>query len=233
MGASTAVQGGRGSDAGGYKESNRRRNEVNTNVLQAGKDKVKSELGLYTNQPGGSSTQTKTLRAYNKKGKDMDFYGVEASKATNEYLVSIGEATRTGGGGYMLTSKGYEMRYGSYTPGQAQTPGAMGSGDPRGIMPSTQISKKMLQSQNKMKGLMVGALSLGMPGIGATVMRLDAGKALKDAAQPDKAYAEYKTKFAAKQQGKKPPKSSNLISDAVSGFKASLGGGDKKTTLGQ
>ena len=203
MGASTAPGGGRGSDAGGYKESNRRRNEVNTNVLQAAKDKVKNDLGLYTNQPGGSSTQTKTLRANKLKGKDADFYGEEASKSTNEYLVNIGEAKRSGGGGYILTSKGHQMKYGTYTPGQAQTPSAMGSGDPRGVLTSTPISKKMLQSQNKQKGLIVGALSLGMPGIGATLMRADAAVALKDAAQPDAAYDDYTKKFNATQKGKK------------------------------
>tara|TARA_E500000331_G_scaffold353598_1_gene404616 strand:+ start:61 stop:756 length:696 start_codon:yes stop_codon:yes gene_type:complete len=203
VGASTAPKGGRGSDAGGYKETNRRKNEVNPTALQGIKDKVKSDLGLYTNQPGGSSTQTKTLRAYNLKGKDMDFYGEETSKSINEHLVSIGEAQRSGGGGYILTSKGYEMKHGSYTPGQAQTPGAMGSGDPKGILTSTPISKKMLQSQNKFKGLVVGALSLGMPGIGATAMRADAAVALKDAAQPDAAYDDYTKKFNATQQGKK------------------------------
>ena len=91
----------------------------------------------------------------------------------------------------------------------------------------------MLQSQNKLKGLMVGALSLGMPGVGGTLMRLDAGKAVKDAATPDKAYKEYKQRFDAKMSGKKPPKKSNIITDTLGVVKASLGGGDKKTTLGQ
>ena len=57
--------------------------------------------------------------------------------------------------------------------------------------------------KNKTKGLMVGALSLAMPGIGATLMRTDAGVALKDASQPGAAYDDYTKKFDATQQGKK------------------------------
>ena len=36
---------------------------------------------------------------------------------------------------------------------------AMGSGDPTGAMTSIPLSERMLQSQNKQKGLIVGALS--------------------------------------------------------------------------
>ena len=103
---------------------------------------------------------------------------------------------------------------------------AMGSGDNSGAMTSTAISSKMLQSQNKFKGLAVGALSLAVPGIGGTVMRLDAGKSLKDAATPEKAFKEYKTQFGAKMSGKKPPKKSTLLSDTIGGInklKLSLG----------
>ena len=80
---------------------------------------------------------------------------------------------------------------------------AMGSGDPTGAMTSIPLSKKMLESQNKTKGLIVGALSLGMPGVGGTLMRADAGKALLDVKQSDAAYEDYTKGFEAKQEGKK------------------------------
>ena len=62
-------------------------------------------------------------------------YGGVASQATNEYLVSIGEAKRGNpyydnkgnitGYSYNLTGKGHELKYGSYNPGGAQNPTAM------------------------------------------------------------------------------------------------------------
>ena len=84
----------------------------------------------------------------------------------------------------------------------------------------------MLQKQNKIKGLAVGALSLAVP-VGGSLMRLDAAKSFKDAATPETAHAEYMGQFEAKQKGKKPPKKSNIITDTLGGInklKATLGG---------
>lgn len=173
------------------------------------------------------------------KAKDKEIasgnqmYGGAVSTAINKKLFELGHATETGGGGYMLTSEGWKLKYGEYTPGQAQTGSAMGTGNPGGALTSTAISQQMLQSQNKTKAVMVGALSLAAGGVPATLMRLDAGKAAKDAATPETAHAEYMKKFKAKQAGIKPDKPSNIITDTLGVVKATLGGGNKKTELGQ
>ena len=79
----------------------------------------------------------------------------------------------------------------------------MGSGDPTGAMTSVPISSKMLQQQNKIKGITTAVLSLAMPSPVSSVMRLSATKNLVNASQPDAAYKDYKLGFDAKQQGKK------------------------------
>jgi|10_taG_2_1085330.scaffolds.fasta_scaffold17677_4 hypothetical protein len=98
--------------------------------------------------------------------KKTEMYGGKASKMTNEYLVSIGEAKRGNpyydhkgkitGYSYILTSKGREMKYG-------QSGGAMGSGDPTGIMSSTAISRTMWDAQKDIQQLMkLGPMGLMM-----------------------------------------------------------------------
>ena len=73
------------SSAGGYQSQ-----------TDAGKEYVKKELGLMTTVPSPISymQDEKKTKAYNLKGKDRDFYGKEASQATNEYLVNIGAAKK-------------------------------------------------------------------------------------------------------------------------------------------
>lgn len=118
-----------------------------------------------------------------KSGTDM--YGGVASKATNEYLVDIGEATRTGGGGYMLTAKGHELKYGSYNPGGPQNPTGMGTVGAGGIMNQIPISKKMFESQKRLQMIATGAMAtLGVPVMGAAFM--DYNK---------KRYSDYVTSF--------------------------------------
>ena len=115
--------------------------------------------------------------------KDVgEMYGGKASQMTNEYLVSIGEAKRGNpyydhkgkitGYSYMLTSAGREMKYG-------KSQGAMGSGDPTGIMTGTSISKTMWDSQKQVQKLM----KLGPMGL------------LTSAATKDTGYDSYLKKF--------------------------------------
>ena len=118
-------------------------------------------------------------------------------------------------GNAILTSYGASLKY-----GKGGTSTAMGTGDPSGALTSTAISKEMLQSQNKLKGAIVGAASFAMPGIGGTAMRLDASRALADAATPDAAFADYKSTFTAKQAGKKPPKKRTLLESLSQGADA-------------
>mgnify|MGYP003118949928 CR=1 FL=1 len=171
----------------------------NTEGLQAGKEWVKNELGLVEKKLGPFDylQQGKTTGLYATKyagTKDADFYGAEASKATNEYLVSIGEAKKNPSGSYTLTAQGWKMKYGSYTPGQAQTGAAMGSGNPAGIMTSTPISQPMWKQQQKTKAILLGGLSF-MTGGGLSSMALRAGAfdAINQSGQTG--YANYLSKF--------------------------------------
>lgn len=192
------------------KDRKEKRDNQNKNTANEVKKAVNARLGLTsvpnTPPPGvprGDNDSDTSMIAMNLKGKDRFMYGNEASKYTNEEmekrgLLSYNPTT----GGYsnvvngQIISNANTIKYGSSNS-------AMGSGDPTGAMTSIPLSKEMLKSQNKFKGLVVGALSLGMPGIGATAMRADAAVALKDAKQSGAAYDDYTKKFDATQKGKK------------------------------
>tara|TARA_R100000805_G_scaffold5263_2_gene6590 strand:+ start:8101 stop:8742 length:642 start_codon:yes stop_codon:yes gene_type:complete len=186
MGAST----GRGNDRSNNNNNNN--NNVSPEVKKA-KKVVKEALGITATRGGYIAS----------KAQNPIRYGGEASKITNEYLVSINEAKRTGGGGYMLTSKGYEIKYGSYTPGAVQDPGAMGTGNPGGVMSSVPISKKMLEEQNRIKSIALAGASVINPtaSIVNTPLRMAANTASVDANNPQAAVDEYSRMFSAKQRG--------------------------------
>ena len=162
--------GGRGSDRSGQQETNRRKNEVNPNVVKAGTKKVK--------------------KAIKKSGTDM--YGGVASKATNEYLASIGEAKRgsknaDGSYNYMLTSKGHKMKYGTYNAGGPQNPTGMGTVGKGGIMNQVPISKEMFESQKRTQMIATGAMAaLGVPIMGAAFADYNSKK-----------YSDYRKSFQA------------------------------------
>tara|TARA_Y100001938_G_C8039484_1_gene405334 strand:- start:162 stop:932 length:771 start_codon:yes stop_codon:yes gene_type:complete len=155
---------------------------------EAGKKFVSDKLGLDKG------------RATNLTGKDQKFYGSEASAATNEYLVSIGEAQKGNpyydskgnitGYSYILTSKGKKMKYG-------ESGSAMGHGDPTGIMTSTQISPEMWEQQNKIQAAILGVLSFSLPPIMGSGVRMMAGKKLYDP------YSNYESQFKNYQTGTK------------------------------
>ena len=122
------------------------------------KDYVKDKLALtnVTQTRVDAPPITTDMTATNLTGKDKKLYGQEASQFTNEYLEQIGHAKKTsknpdGSWNYHLTSTGWKMKYGSYTAGQAQTPSAMGSGNPAGILTSTAISQPMFESQKNLQ----------------------------------------------------------------------------------
>ena len=125
-----------------------------------------------------------------KDGKKNQMYGGQVSKATNDYLVSIGEAKKTGGGGYMLTSKGWKMKYGSYKAGGPQEGSAMGSGG-AGIMSQIPISEKMFERQKKIQSIGLGVLSLAAGPLVGTVMRAGAADAFNST------YGDYRKSFQA------------------------------------
>jgi hypothetical protein len=191
-------------------------------LMSGGKEYVKKELGLVTTVPSPISYMQgeKKTKAYNLKGKDRDFYGKEASKAADDYLVKTGKVKvgnyfRQVGGNFIRIDKAEgEKLYKTGDPSISRstigtkktdamkygmTGGAMGSGDPTGIMSSTPISAKMHETQKTIQAIALGALSLTLPtpSIGGFVMRSSAADALKDRGQ--KGYNEYMKKFEKKQ----------------------------------
>ena len=145
--------------------------------------KVNKELGLTTtiSNPNEAATVgniTGTI-AHNLSGKDKYFYGEEASQLTNEELVKAGLAKQGNpyydhkgnitGYSYHLTSKGKEVKYG-------KSGGAMGSGDPSGVMSSIAISKPMWQSQQKLKQMIgLGMMAIGTPMAGSVIYQSGKG----------------------------------------------------------
>jgi len=170
----------------------------NTIGLQAGKDYVKNELGLIEKKAGPFDylQKGKTTGMYASKyagTKDADFYGQEASKVTNDYLVSIGEAKKNPSGSYTLTSQGWKMKYGSYTPGGPQGSAAMGSGDPKGILTSTAISQPMWKQQQKTKAIILGGLSFATGGLTSMALRSAAFSAINKSGR--EGYSDYLGNF--------------------------------------
>ena len=168
--------------------------DFRTTGVAEGKKYVAEQLGLVEKKAGpmkylqeGATTGYYGSNLYDTKG-GTDFYGEEASQATNEYLVSVGEAKQGNpyydhkgnitGYSYHLTSRGKELKYGI-------SGGAMGSGDPTGIMTSTAISQPMWESQKKLKQM----IGLGLAAVGAPM----AGQIIYSAAK--KPYNEYLKSF--------------------------------------
>lgn len=173
---SSGGSGGRGSDSGGRQETNRRRNEVNPNVVKAGTEKVK--------------------KAIKKSGSNM--YGDLASQKTNEYLVSVGQAKRGNpyydhkgkitGYSYTLTAKGHKMKYGTYNAGGPQNPTGMGTVGKGGIMNQIPISEEMFERQKKLQMIATGSMAaLGIPVMGAAFADYNSKK-----------YSDYQKSFKAK-----------------------------------
>tara|TARA_R100001082_G_scaffold27139_1_gene13531 strand:+ start:4262 stop:5149 length:888 start_codon:yes stop_codon:yes gene_type:complete len=167
--------------------------------ISAGKDYVKDKLGLtnVTQTPVDAPPITTDMTATNLTGKDKKFYGQEASQATDDWLVKTGNATvgnyfKKVGGEFIrisktegeklyaagdpsisrsirTTSKGHQMKYG-------QSGGAMGSGDPSGILSSTAISKPMWQSQKNLQQMIgLGMLAVGAPMAGSMIYQSGKG----------------------------------------------------------
>jgi len=130
-----------------------------------------------------------------KNGKKNEMYGGQISNETNKYLEGINEAKKgsqnpDGSYNYMLTSKGWKIKYGSYTAGQAQTGTAMGSGL-GGVMGNTPISEKMFESQKKLQTGLLAGLSIFAPmGVGQ-VIRMGAADTYNST------YGDYRKSFTA------------------------------------
>ena len=145
------------------------------------------------------------------KQSGTGFYGEKASAATNEYLELAGVEKHS--------KLWNELKYGI-------SGGAMGSGDPTGVLSSIPISESMLKTQNKIKTVVQGAIGLMVPQPMSTIAKLGMAESSADLLQPGKAHADYTKKFEAKQAGKKFTSARNVL--GVLGLT-----GHKKKTLGE
>jgi hypothetical protein len=183
---------------------------------QAGIKVVKKKIGYgQTKHPTEGIVNTYATQS-KKGGKHM--YGQEVSKATDDYLIGLGSDVakvgsyfRQEGGKFIrisqaegeklyakgdpsisrsafLTAKGKEMKYG-------KSGGAVGSGDPSGIITSIPISEAMFMQQKKIQAVALAGMSLGMPMVLGQGMRAVAAHTLQ------KPYSNYLSKFYKGQSG--------------------------------
>ena len=194
-------------------------NQQSKNVSE-GKKYVKKKLGLVEKKAGpmdylqkGKTTGMYASKLTGTKG-GTGFYGQEASKATDDYLVETGQVKvgsyfKKEGGNFIRISKSEgERLYAAGDPSisrstiggtkskelkYGKSDSAMGSGDPTGIMTSTAISQPMHKRQKQIQALTLGGLSLAMPMGAGTLMRMSAADAWKDRGQTG--YNQYLGKF--------------------------------------
>ena len=152
--------------------------EFKTTGVAEGKKYVAEQLGLVEKKAGpmdylqdhrGKTTGYYASKNFGTKG-GIDFYGEEASAATDKYLEESGVPKHS--------QLWQELKYGI-------SGGAMGSGDPTGILSPTAISQPMFESQKKLQQM----IGLGMAAMGAPM----AGQVVYSAAK--KPYNEYLKSF--------------------------------------
>ena len=150
--------------------------DFRTTGVAEGKKYVAEQLGLVEKKAGpmdylqkGATTGRYARKNFGTKG-GIDFYGEEASAATDKYLEESGVPKHS--------QLWQELKYGI-------SGGAMGSGDPTGILSSTAISEPMFESQKKLQQM----IGLGMAAMGAPM----AGQVVYSAAK--KPYNEYLKSF--------------------------------------
>jgi len=167
------------------------------NKVKKGKKEVQDKIDRERYGAGVAYGSGGNMRWGDRVNK-VEMFGGKASKYTNQYLESIGEAKKGNpyydhkgnitGYSYFLTSKGNQMKYG-------KSNSAMGSGDKSGIMTSIPISQRMHDSQMKAQALMVGGLSLLAGPIGGTIMRASAADSARKIGS--KGYQQYQKSFKA------------------------------------
>lgn len=176
-----------GGDDRGRDRDDRNENKATQNQTKRATKAVKKAVSFsQTKYPTEGIVDSYTF----KDGKKNQMYGGQVSQATNDYLVSIGEAKKTDVGGYILTSKGWKIKYGSYNAGGPQSGMNMGTGG-AGVMNKIPISEKMFQSQQKTKAIMLGGLSIMAGPVVGSVMRMGAANALNSK------YGDYRKSFTA------------------------------------
>ena len=158
-----------------------RKFELKTTGVEEGRHYVQSRIDAQRYGAGKAYGEGKISE---KRLKETEMFGEEASKYTNEYLEKSGVAK-----GSALWK---ELKYGISNS-------AMGSGDPTGIMTSTAISSSMHQRQKKIKAMTLAALSFSVPMGAGTLMRMSAADAWKNKGQAG--YDQYLNKFYSNMAG--------------------------------
>ena len=194
-------------------------NQQSNNVSE-GKKYVKKKLGLVEKKAGpmdylqkGKTTGMYASKLTGTKG-GTGFYGQEASKATDDYLVETGQVKvgsyfKKEGGNFIRISKSEgERLYAAGDPSisrstiggtkskelkYGKSDSAMGSGDPTGIMTSTAISQPMHKRQQKIKAMTLAALSFVAPSPVSTLLRMGAMESYGKMGQSG--YSQYLDKF--------------------------------------
>jgi len=218
----------------GNQGTNQNNNTVTANPddVNTAQDNIYSGIGF--NQTKHPDEGIINSYAFDSSGNQTHMYGGILSNATNEYLDSIGEATQgsqnaDGTYNYMLTPKGWAIKYGSYTAGQTQTGGAVGTGA-GGVMGNTPLSEEMYISQQKTQGFLLGALSVFAPFPVSSVL----GAGAADAYDSIGKYNEYRKGFTAnKAMGSvniENPKTANLGMGDVHPDQGNVSKKTKKTT---
>jgi len=184
-GTSTGSSGGPAGSGGQHK--NKVNQITHQQNISAGKDYVKDQLGLVEKKAGpmdylqkGPTTGVYASKLHGTKG-GMDFYGQETQQHTLDFIkkqpsssnlyatTTDGTMIKDSSGNPILTSKGKQLMKG-------KSDGAMGSGDPSGIMSSIAISKPMFKSQQKLQQMIgLGMAAIGVPLAGSMIYQ--SGKA--------------------------------------------------------
>ena len=183
------------------------------------KKKVKADLGLTTvpnTPPPGTpwSGMDSATSTYAANAPDPFMYGGMASDRTKYHMAKAGFGTYNADTGSFTNVVGNTIISGAdnimYGSGGG---GAMGTGDPSGILSSIPISNEMVKSQNRLKGAILGIAGIAAGGNPAgLIMRGVGAKSLADAyARPGAAYDTYSKKFKAKQEGKPFTEQRNLL----------------------
>ena len=168
------------------KEREAKKFEFKTTGVEEGIAFVKQELGLVEKKAGpmpylqkGATTGIYAGKLHGTKG-GMDFYGEEASAATDKYLKESGVPR--------YSKLWQELKYGI-------SGSAMGSGDPSGIMTSVPISEAMFESQKKIQTLSLAGMSMVMPMVLGQGMRAYAADTYQ------RPYSDYMSTFYKGQSG--------------------------------
>ncbi len=230
-----------GQTTAGKEKRQRERNDQVSAVTSAANQEMQNQLAQGNTMYGGAVSTAANQELVNQGlasvGNHFEQQGGEFIKISKEdYDKKLAAGATNLSTSFQTGSAGSQVLYGGGNPNagvqQPSDATAMGTGDPTGALTSVPISSDMLQSQNKTKALILGGLSFAAPTIVGTPLRLAAGEAAANFANPEAAHADYMGGFEAAQQGKKYKKKTNvqgIVGEQVNNVVNMLTGKRKKT----